>query len=61
MPSLLMIQERSYFSAIFLKDHLFSTFEENIKFPCIFLGKIIFRFLSKEYDHIFGEKKYHLS
>ena len=32
----------------FWKNHLFRTVEENIIFPCIFLGKIIFHFPSKE-------------
>ena len=31
-----------------LTDHLFRTFEENIVFPVIFFGKIIFSFVSKE-------------
>ena len=45
----------------FWKDHLFRTPEENIIFPGVFLRKIIFPFVSKEWDRIFGKKKYHLS
>ena len=38
----------------FWKDHLFRTFEENIIFPGIFFRNIIFPFVSKEQEHIFG-------
>ena len=42
--------------SVFWKDHLFGSFEENIIFPCIFLRKIIFCFLSKNKIIFSGEK-----
>ena len=51
MPPFLMLQERSYFSMIFLERPFFRTFEEYIIFPCIFWegSPFIFHLKNKSY------------
>ena len=61
MSSFLIIQERSYSGVVSLEGLPFGRFEEESYFQVFFIRKTIFDFPSKEQDHIFGEKKYHLS
>ena len=56
IPSFQIIQERSYYSAIFWKDHLFRTFEENIIFPCIFWERSSFIFCLKNKMIFLGKR-----
>ena len=42
------------------RNTIFTKYTENIIFLCTFWRKMIFHFPSKEWDHIFGGKKYYL-